>query len=284
MSANAPTSGNAPTFANAPVDANTETRNYGLLGTIVIHALVACLLFFLTVDLISEEQEFAELAFSSFINAPTDKKTVKKSPAVIRQTSARQSEPQQKKASDIVELPKRVRPTAEPPEIRRTQKDRLQSKDNPFEIGPAKEAGSRLVQADSMERTGLLDGEKEEFDQRQLTNSNLSDRKLPSAEEGIGGRSGRAFSINWLGGGIREKLSGVLPVYPPGLNKEATILLRFIVKPDGSIGRIIPERKGETTLENISIQALKNWRFNKLESQVPQINQEGVITFVFKLK
>ena len=43
-------------------------------------------------------------------------------------------------------------------------------------------------------------------------------------------------------------------------------------------------QKGETRLESVTLNALRKWLFSPLDSNAPQVRQEGVITFVYKLE
>lgn len=91
------------------------------------------------------------------------------------------------------------------------------------------------------------------------------------------------FEISWKGP-TRTKISGELPRFPGGLNEAVTVRLSFTVAPDGSVVAVDPLVKGMAELEKVSIEALRSWRFNALESSIVQENQDGVITFVFELK
>jgi TonB family protein len=82
----------------------------------------------------------------------------------------------------------------------------------------------------------------------------------------------------------RRILSQVLPAYPPDLQREAVVRIRFWVLPDGRIGQMIPVKKGDPQLETLTMQAMRQWRFNALSSSDEQKNAQGVITFVYKLK
>ena len=75
-----------------------------------------------------------------------------------------------------------------------------------------------------------------------------------------------------------------MPVYPQGIYKTAVIRLRFEVFSNGTVGEILPLRKGNTILENIAINSLKEWQFNSFEEEAPQVIQEGIITFIYKLE
>jgi len=65
---------------------------------------------------------------------------------------------------------------------------------------------------------------------------------------------------------------------------EADIELTFWVLPNGIVDRAIPSVKGDTELERIAIQYLKQWRFAPLEKDEPQIEEWGVIPVKFKLQ
>ncbi len=104
--------------------------------------------------------------------------------------------------------------------------------------------------------------------------------------EKFGGGNGGAFgySMNWLNGGVRRKLRGALPTYPPGANVEAQIDILAIVTPDGSVKSVQPAQKGNSRLEDAAMGKLRYWKFEPLRSSVPQIDQTCVVTFNFKLK
>jgi len=82
----------------------------------------------------------------------------------------------------------------------------------------------------------------------------------------------------------RTILFQVLPKYPRGLGKEAKIKVSFSVLPDGSVGMVMPLQKGEPLLEDLTLNALQRWRFNPLPPQEPQIEQRGIITFIYRLR
>jgi TonB family protein len=99
---------------------------------------------------------------------------------------------------------------------------------------------------------------------------------------GIGG--GQGYSIDWGGNGSRRLLSGRLPRYPEGTDKQMTVTLRFSVLPDGTVEAIMPTRKTDELLERAAITALRTWRFDPLPSQIAQEAQFGKVTFNFKLE
>jgi TonB family protein len=65
---------------------------------------------------------------------------------------------------------------------------------------------------------------------------------------------------------------------------EAEIELTVYVLPSGIVDRVIPSVKGDTELERIAIQYLKQWRFAPLSKDQPQVEQWGTIPIKFKLQ
>ncbi len=112
----------------------------------------------------------------------------------------------------------------------------------------------------------------------------------PGSGGGAGGGSGggigshTGYSIDWGGGGSRRLLSGRLPTYPKGTDKQMAVVLEFTVLPDGSVDAIIPLRKTDELLEGAAIGALRTWRFDPLPAQIEQQPERGKVTFNFKLE
>lgn len=112
----------------------------------------------------------------------------------------------------------------------------------------------------------------------------------PGSGGGAGGGSGggigpgTGYSIDWGGTGGRRLLSGRLPKYPAGTDKEMPVTLEFTVLADGSVDAILPVRKTDELLESAAIDALRTWRFDPLPPQYEQRSQVGKVTFVFKLE
>lgn len=78
----------------------------------------------------------------------------------------------------------------------------------------------------------------------------------------------------------REPLSQPpLPEVVVKTNSEIT--LKFWVRPDGVVSRILTVRKGDTALEAAAIRYLQGWRFSPLLPYEPQEEQWGTITLRF---
>ena len=65
---------------------------------------------------------------------------------------------------------------------------------------------------------------------------------------------------------------------------EAEIELTLWVLPSGTVDRVVPSVKGDTELERIAIQYLKQWRFAPLSRDHPQVEQWGSIPIKFRLQ
>jgi len=65
---------------------------------------------------------------------------------------------------------------------------------------------------------------------------------------------------------------------------EAEIELTLWVLPTGTVDRVVPAVKGDTELERIAIQYLKQWRFAPLPKDQRQVEQSGTIPIKFKLE
>jgi TonB family protein len=68
------------------------------------------------------------------------------------------------------------------------------------------------------------------------------------------------------------------------LKVEVEIELTLWVLPNGTVDRVIPAVKGDTELERIAIQYLKQWRFASLSKDQPQAVQWGTIPIKFRLE
>lgn len=73
---------------------------------------------------------------------------------------------------------------------------------------------------------------------------------------------------------------------PPqvNVNIEVELRLKFWVLPDGTIGEVIPIKRGDAQLERIAITYLKQWRFEPLSPGVPQEKIWGTIPIRFTVQ
>lgn len=62
---------------------------------------------------------------------------------------------------------------------------------------------------------------------------------------------------------------------------ESEISLKFWVRPDGVVSRVLPVRRGDADLEAAAIHYIEGWRFTPLPPHEPQAEQWGTITVRF---
>jgi TonB family protein len=85
-------------------------------------------------------------------------------------------------------------------------------------------------------------------------------------------------------GPIAKREAVVRPPLPKVQGQaESEITLKFWVRPDGVVSRVLPERKGDTALEVAAIRYLEGWRFTPLPPYEQQVEQWGTITVRFRL-
>ncbi|HPY96365.1 MAG TPA: energy transducer TonB [Candidatus Cloacimonadota bacterium] len=77
----------------------------------------------------------------------------------------------------------------------------------------------------------------------------------------------------------RHVLKKVLPKYPDNMQIDGTVRLQFIVLEDGNVGDITIVKKSDPIFENLAIQALNKWKFNRSDKK-----NTGIISFHFKLE
>lgn len=101
------------------------------------------------------------------------------------------------------------------------------------------------------------------------------------SDQGVGTDDDKSapYELSWEGD--IERAPMVQPLPGNTANTEAVITVRFEVRPNGTVGRIIPLKKMNPELETEVMSTLRTWRFSRLPGGVPQTSQWGTITFRF---
>lgn len=102
-----------------------------------------------------------------------------------------------------------------------------------------------------------------------------------NSDQGIGNDEEKKspYKLKWEGELDRTPM--VQPLPKNNTNSEAVITVEFEVRPNGTVGRIIPTKKMNPELEREVMNTLRTWRFSRLPGGVPPVNQWGTITFRF---
>ncbi len=264
---------------------NLSNFNKSVLLSVAVHILFLLLFLILRSGLDLPDTEFAEIGFVSTTTSQPYR-TTPRQPAETRQepepqqsqpaAPQQQVTPEEEAKAPPVNLPKRRMLEDEEPDLTRRQSGKLT---------PSQE--SRPEQDDSYDTEQMQKELAErattgkEFQQPGGSEFDGRDSQAPASD--VGSNKQMPYTIEG-DASKRRILTQVLPEYPPGLQREAVVKIRFFVRPDGRIGTMIPVQKGDPQLEAVTMKAMRQWRFNALPSDEEQRNVEGVITFVYKLR
>jgi len=267
----------------------SDIRNT-LALSVVFHILLMLLLLIIGTGFDFNNREFTEVAFvSSALPVRTNPIVQKPSSPIVRQES--QPEPSSQAAAskptestapkrEPVQLPKRrMLEQDEPEPLSRESEKIAPSTDRSSTIG--KIDASTDGQYEGRDVSGRVPGERISAG----TSTIPQGGKEMAPSEDIGSpTTAQPFVIE--GDAAKRTIRNkVIPKYPAGLQKEATVKIRFTVLPDGRVGEMIPLLKGgDATLEQITMNALRQWRFNPLSPSAPQESVQGIITFNYILR
>lgn len=198
-----------------------------------------------------------------------------------RREAAERLDQQSMTPGERVEVPERRMLEIEEPTVSVSAEQRLESSSIvsdaekvPFEVE------SPSVPVSNFGETSFPMDRKETFEGSQIT---------------IGDEPGTGIETGTIGADLVFEIQGEiegraiaynpLPEYPEGLNQNAVIRISFVVLPDGSVSSsgMVPVRKENATLEDITMDALRRWRFSPLPAGDTR-TQTGVITFNFKVQ
>ncbi|MEJ2536225.1 MAG: TonB family protein [Calditrichia bacterium] len=248
-------------------------------GTIFVHAALILLFLLIHISFRPVIEEFAEVTFTGGFVAPS---RVIKGPA---EQEAMDETPVAEEANpsipEKIELPERRQLDLNEQEIIdkvQPEPEKLVSPGNMVKKAPSTAPPIPKTQ----ETTPTFSRQEKQVDkgifQKQL------DEKLMEGSQKVDISSDKNFEIDWEGEIKREIYQKKLPEFPPEVQREATIKIQFTVLPNGLVGSAVLLQKGDTKLENLTLESFKSWRFNPLPEYVEQVPQTGIITFHFKLK
>ena len=259
-----------------------EKREYrGYIASLLFHIIIALIFLRISVDLSPQSPEFFELTFTTVTAGKTRGEVY--TPPIPKISKPTDERTVSIKMKEVVDLPQRRTVDVKEPEVPVAKKEKIFTNESPVRLGDKIEVGGEPERESPEKILKMLGEEAEYIDTQDISISEKIQADTVSEEAGMNISVVRSYTIEWVGG-PREKLRGNLPTYPQGINKTAVIRLKFQVFPNGTVGEILPMRKGNTILENVAINALKEWQFIPLEQEAPQVMQGGVITFIYKLE
>jgi len=171
-----------------------------------------------------------------------------------------------------------VKPVDLPDEVEEVQEEKVETPKTDV-VDPNKEVAEEVkeeieIPPQAKKDLEVSDGVKESGDVKGNTGETNAD-----AGTGVDDEKSAPYELKWEGNIERDPMVQPLPVNTA--NSEGVISVRFQVKPDGSVGLIIPLKKMNPELEKEVQKTLRSWKFSKLPSGVPQQAQWGTITFRF---
>jgi TonB family protein len=264
----------------------TAELRIGWTASIVLHLLLLLLALLYVLPSVTSRTEFIELEWGNLPAAPAvvtsapapsaPASTVRRAPVVAKRTPtatpARRSLPlPERRLPDLTEEAIAVPPRTDKIDLPgpETTPDRA----NRSSADRQDPVGSRevTVPGRTTDRPGSMP-----------SGSGIGEGVSRPGSGGAG--SGVGFDVQWTGGGSRKKLSGEIPKYPEGTNVAAQVRIRTWVLPNGSVRAVQPVQKANTALEDAAMKELKLWKFEPLPPTMPQVEQDCVVTFQFKLR
>lgn len=248
-------------------------------GTVFVHVLLVLLFLLIHINFRPVIEEFTEVTFaggwvapSREISSPTEAEPLDEAPTT---EEISQSLPEN------IELPERRQLKLNEEEIIEKVQPEPEKLISPGNI--VKKAPTTAPPLPKTQEIGPTFTRKEKELEKGLFRKQL-DEKLLEGTQKVEIKTDRNFEIDWEGEIKREIYQKRLPEFPPDVQREATIKIQFSVLPNGLVGSAVLLRKGDTKLENLTLESFKTWRFNPLPAYVEQVPQTGIITFHFKLK
>lgn len=248
-----------------------DQRVQGWMASGLLHLLLGLLFLMVIVETRTPPEPLAELLF---LAAPATPSRGDETPAEGFPAAAAPVLPE---AGERVLLPER-RPLNLPPETVLSAPQRRDLQTDP--VDPA-QLVDRLLRP-GLERPVGPTGTPEGLKQTPPT----SPLGIPGAAPGdpaAGAAGTRPWEIEWSGAG-RDVIRSVLPEVPSGVEQEVVLRFAFAVTPAGEVTALRPLQKGEPSLEEASLTALRQWRFQALPAAAPRLDQEAVITFRFRIR
>lgn len=260
----------------------SRERQIGWAGSIGLHTLLLLLFFFLQVPDVLQKQEFVEVSWGATASPSVSTSTAKATASPVKETAPAVKQPvRPQKASQPVLPPERRTLDLSDEVVRVPKTDKMEVPEKGSNI----RAAERTAVGERETRTGQEVGERERTTPGSQTGTGPGGTS-PLGTTGLGADVDRgvSYSVRWLDGGSRRLLSFQLPRYPEGVNVEAQVQILTVVMPDGSVKVVSPVQKANPKLEEVAMNEVRQWRFEPLRSSQPQLGQNAIITFLFKLK
>jgi TonB family protein len=257
-----------------------------VLLSVGFHIMLIALFALIKSGLDLPDTEFAEIGFvattTSRAYKPAPQKSApakQKAETAVTQRAQPVTAPKEEAKAPPVNIPKRRMIEDEEPQLTRRKSGKLSPTADETKPTPRDD----VYDAEAM-RKEVSDKSSSEKDFTQPGGRAMDGNDGATPASDIGAASANMPYTIEGDAAKRSIVNQVLPEYPPGLQQEAVVKIRFWVLPDGRIGSMIPVRKGDPVLDQVTMRAIRQWRFNALPTGSDPKNAEGVITFVYRLR
>jgi len=105
----------------------------------------------------------------------------------------------------------------------------------------------------------------------------ISSLREETHKESEAGESTETVALDIRGQAANRKISSIPPPLQSTYSVDADCLLKFWILPDGTVGEVIPLVQGDRQIIAVAIDQLKDYRFEPLPADVPQVEVWGVI-------
>lgn len=266
---------------------NPHSTSFGWIGSVLLHAAVAAILYHTMVHPKPAPTKFIEITLGSLpggqgslpqFKLPQHSEAVGAAPvdANVNNPVTMPSRTFTFGTDDVIRLPATKKSVNVDPNAPLTMSGKISpSRDENrtssyYAPTPGRKEGPMGIQSGGNDGNGLTPG------------------RGGSGKGGFGSGDGVgdnvSFGVQWANGVNRKLLSGEAPGFPAGVNVAAQIKLRVFVMADGTVRSAAPAQKGDTRLENAAINKVKLWKFEPLPGGQTQAEQACTITFNFLLK
>jgi TonB family protein len=251
-----------------------KTARIAISGSIILHIILLMLFLLIKLNLLPEISEFTEITFVSGNNrlfAP---------PPSAAAAQPLITEDRDVEASELVKLPIRKMLEHEQPQLKADDQVKRSPDKDTQNLPAINHSNNRTVLAESLLKIPAND---EKVTANPTEGVTPADKLLPSTSMATEAAGQAPYQIEGQAAG-RTVVYKVIPEYPENLQKQATVKISFTVLANGQVGEMIPVIKSDALLEKITLDALRQWRFNALPADAPQRVERGVITFRYLLK
>lgn len=266
----------------------TKEDRWGLIISVGVHLLLILFaIFYSTKNDQQMRRSYIEVTVGQFASGTAAEYAREKNEDVATRPNPTEAEPTEEQTEKPTVQEQQVEKSEETSKQVKTPEQEQEVDNEPVKTPETEKVDPKKETADEKQEEKTVPSTAEESEEVKEGEKVSGDKRGATGEVNVDQGSGKdptkaaPYELKWEGNLEREPQVKTLPQY--NAQVEAEIRVRFEVRPDGSVGRIVPLKKMNPELENEVYRTLRGWRFDRLPSSVPQESQWGTITFHFVL-